>query len=440
MRTVLLLALAGLIPAQVSATAQTHNPSSDRPPNYESMDPGDQLYLVENAVEHEEFFARRGLRYHDPVIQEIVDRVAATVVPTPIDDYVRYRVNLVRDPSPISFSLADGQIYIHTGLLARLQNESQLAAVLAHEAHHVAAHHHIKANRARRSKAKATGVGAFAVDLFIPLSGIVSYLTTSFAHAARTEFTNEMELEADAACMELIENAGHPAAAAMNALERIMQDPELSMPSLLSSWTTYEALSVRRNALQQRLGVSASLAQKSDASERPLLLRQVIEMTIDDYIRLDRAGTAIELADTLIEVQPDAFLFAAKGDAYVALGPRPVRDAEELSQREIKRRKFLTRAELLEEIMETDAGQSNFVANRQLAVDAYEQSLQLDENAARAHRGLAGIYFDHANYRKSGMHYLRYVKLMPDALDRSLVMEKLQHIRKELVIKRETEK
>lgn len=435
MRTSLFLTLIGLLAGQATVAQ-----SSGDERFYESMDPGNQLYLIENAQEQEEFFVRRGLRYHDSEIQETIDRVAAAIVPTPRDHYIRYRVNLIRGPSPISFSLADGQIYIYTGLLARLENESQLASVIAHEVHHVAAHHHIIANRARRSKAKTKGFAALIMDQFIPLQGFLSTMTVTFANAARTEFTDELEFEADAECMRLIANAGHPAAAAVRTLDRIMQDPELSTPGLLGSWTSYEALSIRRDALQNRLAMTGSSDQKINTSGRPLLLREIIEMTIDDYIRLDRPGTAIELTDTLIAARPDAFLLAAKGDAHVALGPRPIRDNEELKKREIKRRTLLTRAELLEEFMQTDAGQAHFVANQGLAIAAFQQSLQLDENMARAHRGLGGIYFDRANFRQSGRHYLRYIKLAPNALDRSLVVEKLQHIRNELSTKQETEK
>jgi len=47
----------------------------------------------------------------------------------------------LRDPEPNAFALPNGSIYVTTGLLALLDNESQLAAIIAHELTHVMRRH-----------------------------------------------------------------------------------------------------------------------------------------------------------------------------------------------------------------------------------------------------------------------------------------------------------
>lgn len=49
----------------------------------------------------------------------------------------RYKVKVLLSPSLNAFATAHGTIYICTGLLARIQNEAQLAALLSHEMVHI---------------------------------------------------------------------------------------------------------------------------------------------------------------------------------------------------------------------------------------------------------------------------------------------------------------
>ena len=173
---------------------------SEQALSYAPLADGNKDPLIKVAREQEEQFVRRGIRFNDPELQDIVNRVAENVVPVVADRFINYRVYLIRDPSPRAFSLADGQIYVHTGLLARLENEAQLAAVLAHEAHHIAAHHHIQANDLRRSKGKLAGISTAMLNR--NASEGVSY-DSNLEDIAQTVFSDEMEFEAMLAASRL---------------------------------------------------------------------------------------------------------------------------------------------------------------------------------------------------------------------------------------------
>jgi tetratricopeptide (TPR) repeat protein len=433
--------LATLLLLVQTATAQT----ADNHLSYPPMDPGGEMDLIETATESEELFVRRRLVFQDADLQAIIDRVLADVTPDVRDTYINYRVHLIRDPSPLGFSFADGQIYLNTGLLARLENEAQLAAVIAHEAHHVATHDHITATRARRKKGGIVG----AATILGGGSMWDTRSTNELLDNLRNDFSDEQEIAADSASVALITIAGYPPSAAVKVLEHVMKDPELSTPSLkdleqtklsISGSKTTEqiidkGLQARYEALKQRVPVGLLTT-----APRPLLLRQIIEMTIDDYIRLDRPGTAVEFIDELIALQPDAFLLAAKGDSHVALGPRPVReDPEKWHFLTGDRRDLTTREERISRYMETEEGPPRLVQNTTSAIEAYNNALQMDENMGRAYRGLGNVYFDQEDYRQSGRNYLKYLKLTPEAIDRNLIVEKLQHIRDELSAQKETQ-
>ena len=254
-----------------------------------------------------------------------------------------------------------------------------------------------------------------------------------YRYIAQSEFTPEMEFEADAGGVALISQAGYAPGAAVRALERLRQDPELSVDRRIASFSTSESLLERQGRLQALVGDVEPSASDGIDGERPLQLRRVIEMTIDDYLRLDRPGTALKFIESLIQVQPDAFLYAAKGDAHHALGPRAVDLEQEFLVWVVDgKRAEKTREETYEKYLAIEGGPERLARNLDSAAEAFAMAIQLDENNARAHRGLGNLFYEQQDYRQAGRNYVKYMKLAPDSMDRPFVLEKLQHIKAEL--------
>lgn len=393
---------------------------------------------IKVAREYEEQFVRRGVRYSDPELQAIIDRVGERVQPVVTDDFIDFRLYLIRDPSPRVFSLADGQIYVHTGLLARLENEAQLAAVLAHEAHHVAAHHHLETDKHRRTRNAVTGTVTLVFDdRDDPFDDSIQEMDPF--HIARSEFSEEMEFEADEAAAVMIGNAGYSPTATVRALANMRKDPEATIEGQGGSFNSAESLLARQGRLQALVTELPQLhANPGIVEARPLQLRRVIEMTIDDYIRLNRPGAALRLVDSMITEQPDAFLYAAKGDAHLALGPRPVDIEQEFAAWIIVgRRAEKTREEIHAKYLEMEGGPERLAFNLESAAEAYNTAIQMDDTYARAYRGLGNLYYEHDEFRPAGRNYVKYLKLESDSMDRQFILERLQHIKTELTRQKE---
>jgi Zn-dependent protease with chaperone function len=408
---------------------------------YPPLPDGGRNNLVKVAKEQEELFVRRGSRLNDPEFQAIVDRVGETVFPQLHDEYIDYRIYLIRDPSPIIFSLADGQIYIHTGLLARLDDEAQLAAAIAHEAHHVASHDHIRANNSRRRNAAL--VGALAVTAnqrSSPSDSLGGSWVSNMGHRVRTVFSEEVEFAADAGSVGLIAQAGHSPTAALKALNRMREDAELSTPSPLGEFTSRKSLLERHGQLQVIVdGLPVrSVSATNTYENRSIELQRVIHMTIDDYIRLDRPAIALEFTNSLIRVQASSALYAAKGDAYLAMGPRPSYEEEVTESWGIfKWQPNLTRDEVNAHYLETEQGRERLAENLENAAYAYEEALEFGQANARAYRGLGNLHYKKNEFRSAGRNYIKYLKLAPEALDRPTVLAQLQNIKTELLKQKE---
>lgn len=78
----------------------------------------------------------------DPARRAVLDRIAKLLPDA--GDARTYRIAIIRDTVLNAFAAPGGLLVIHSGLLTRMQDESELFAVLGHEAGHVRRRHVLK--------------------------------------------------------------------------------------------------------------------------------------------------------------------------------------------------------------------------------------------------------------------------------------------------------
>ncbi len=129
-------------------------------------DKGELEYLALASAELEKLKENLAF-YDDRLFQEYVARVGHGLVPEWVDDDIDFNFSIVDDSSLNAFALPDGTIVVHTGLLATLENEAQLATVLGHEIAHVTHKHGYRGyKRARKMQWLALGaaIAGAAID------------------------------------------------------------------------------------------------------------------------------------------------------------------------------------------------------------------------------------------------------------------------------------
>jgi len=93
---------------------------------------------------------------------EYVTTVGEGLVPEWVDpNELGFNFSVIDDPSLNAFALPDGTVVVHTGLLAVLENEAQLATVLGHEIAH-ATHRHGYRGYKNQKKMSWLKIGAIA--------------------------------------------------------------------------------------------------------------------------------------------------------------------------------------------------------------------------------------------------------------------------------------
>ena len=106
--------------------------------------------------------------YPNPSLQAYVNRLGQSLIPKEATDNALFSFKIVEDPLPYADALATGTVYLSTGMISLLDNESQLAFLLAHETGHIMLAHHVQQvieeqkaeNRAGKIKLAATAAGA----------------------------------------------------------------------------------------------------------------------------------------------------------------------------------------------------------------------------------------------------------------------------------------
>ena len=280
--------------------------------------------LIEPSDQFAEQFRRRSMLYGDEEVLALVRSIGEELAPEPTDDYMDYRFFVLRDPSPNAFGLPNGHIYVHTGMLARIENEAQLAAVLAHEIVHVAGHHLILARRGILGGGILSGIRAGFAEMFDGL-GPASGQSLLGGVMSLVRLTDEHEREAIERARRLLEENGYAPDAADELLRVLALDFERHSPRIPSFWTPPAVDADPDESTPESpgaVGGAPAVGRNRDSYDGIALPLRVL--TVQDYLRDDYPYTALAYVEQLIERYPDEIeLRVLRGDAYLGLLWRP---------------------------------------------------------------------------------------------------------------------
>jgi predicted Zn-dependent protease len=185
--------------------------------------------------------------YRDPNAARYVTEVGNRVLATShlrrpgIDEEIRrtpITFGVLDSPIINAMALPGGYIYVTRGMLAHLNNEDQLATVLAHEIGHIAARHAARqAWQQQIGQGLLLGGALLGQGLGLPAQDILN-LGSMAAQLVFLRYSREDELEADKLSTEYSSVAGYDPREAIGlfqTLNRIQEKEGQGMPSFLAS-------------------------------------------------------------------------------------------------------------------------------------------------------------------------------------------------------------
>jgi len=120
----------------------------------------------------------------------------------------------------------NGKIYVHSGLLACMDNEAQLAAVLAHEITHCTHRHALRAFRKIKDQPALLRAIEHRFSKTRSLQDMARFMGIGGAIAAVSGHIRELEAEADRVGIELMASAGYDPREALFIFDRMISEIE----------------------------------------------------------------------------------------------------------------------------------------------------------------------------------------------------------------------
>ena len=155
------------------------------------------------AKEHPKIVASYGGAYKNAQLESLLAPIAGALVTHSDSPDRAFSITVLNSPTVNAFALPGGYLYITRGLLALANDESEIAAVLAHEMAHVSSNHGIE----RRKRANATTIAERVVSDVVTNKAAGQIAKASSAQRLAA-FSQAQELQADAVGIKLLGKSG----------------------------------------------------------------------------------------------------------------------------------------------------------------------------------------------------------------------------------------
>ena len=160
-------------------------------------------------------------RFDDEELQQYVNEVGQRIAVKSHRPNLQYTFTVLDSEEVNAFALPGGYVYITRGIMAYLNSEAELAAVLGHEIGHVTARHSVR----QQTGATAAGVGAMVVGILTG-SGDLANVANMAGSALVSGYGRDMELEADELGAEYLNRIGYEPEAMIDVV-RLLKNQEM---------------------------------------------------------------------------------------------------------------------------------------------------------------------------------------------------------------------
>ncbi len=177
------------------------------------------------AQENARKFEAQAKMWEQPLLEDYLTQIGQRVVAVARPRPFPYRFRIVADPSVNAFTFGGGLVYFHAGLLARMENEAQVAMVMAHEIAHVTESHVTKGIEGRYGlqllgQLAGTAAGASGVIPAAALGKAYEYTMS----AAISGHGRSREGEADEVGLDYLVKAGWDPREAPRTFEVLLKE------------------------------------------------------------------------------------------------------------------------------------------------------------------------------------------------------------------------
>lgn len=342
----------------------------------------DERVLWQNAAEFEERLRQSDAVYVDIGVTAYLEQVTVQLLMTigsQASDEVRPYV--LADPVANAFVLPNGAFFITTGLLARLENEAQLATVIGHEVAHFLNRDNVRGRRAaEQARREAVVMNAF-------LLGFAASASENWQLSEMSGYSRAQEFNADAQGLAMMIDAGYDPADAERLFEHLRDGTAETNSDRGPRYASHPHLSKRVAHYRELLATGIGSRPRATGGR---LNTQEYEAASDDLL-LDNAEIAIERRHTVSA--------AHSVDRYLQRYPQSARA-------------WFLRGEI---------ARRGDPASPEAALHAYQHAAGLPEPPAELFKALGLVHRQRGEHELAAVSLQRYLQLEPDAVDAPII-------------------
>lgn len=268
------------------------------PARFERPDPAGEEGGLWALMDREEVRLRRSpLRLRDDALLAWLGETACRMAGAHCPDV---RVYVMRTPYFNASMAPNGMMQVWSGLLLRMDNEAQMAAIVAHELGHYLQRHSLQQMRdAKARSAAATLLSGFGV---YGLAGQLLILGTAFA------FSRDQEREADAISLVLMREAGYDTREAPKVWANLLAELAANLASNDNSldsilFATHPTSEERRRTLEREAAGGSGTLGAETWRQRVAPLRGTL---LEDELKRGRFDESLVLMNRLVAAEPDS--------------------------------------------------------------------------------------------------------------------------------------
>ncbi|HSR10542.1 MAG TPA: M48 family metallopeptidase, partial [Thermodesulfobacteriota bacterium] len=157
-----------------------------------------------------------------PEINDYVTRIGKRILSTMEPQPFQYQFYVLNTPEINAFAVPGGKVFVNSGLILQVDNEDELAGVMAHEIGHVTSRH-IARQSEQGMKLGLAALGAMLAGIFLGPQAAAAIGITSQAAAGTVmlKYSRENEEESDYVGLKYMENAGYDRNAMITMLKKL---------------------------------------------------------------------------------------------------------------------------------------------------------------------------------------------------------------------------
>ncbi len=265
--------------------------------------------------------------YADPRLAAYIEQIGQRVARVGDRPKLRFYFTLVDSTQVNAFALPGGYIYITRGLLAYLNSEAELAAVLGHEIGHVTARHSVR----QQSAATVTGLAGAILQASTGVQA-TGDLFNVIGKAVLSGYGREQELEADRLGARYLARAGYDPQAMINVIG-ILKNQELFEKQRAREEgreaRAYHGVFASHPKNDQRLQEVVGEAKRLRISSKPRVARADFLNHLDGLAFGDSEANGIVLKGRFLDKPldfgltfPDGWRIENLPDRLIALAPQ----------------------------------------------------------------------------------------------------------------------